>query len=113
MGRDISWGGKPQLYYYVTLDFSAEDYLQYSKNTDKYGRILDKDREILLIHSFDLLASTGFLKLRCINRKKLLQDNILKYYIKICKAESSFFSNCYHFSKFEVADNWLHNKIMN
>lgn len=113
LGRDVAWGGKPQLYYYVSLDMTAKQYLQYSKRISP-KKILDEDREILLVSSLDLVNTTDYLKLCCINKKELLENGKMKYYKKLCRAECSFFNNCYHFSQYKKNEefcNWLHYKI--
>lgn len=114
-GRDVYWGGKPQLYYYVTLQMNSKEYLIKSQH-DKKNEKFDQDSEILLVQSFDVLNDSGDLKLRCIRKKKLIETNSYKFYSKSAKAEDSFFNNCLHFSKYSFEgqeENWLKNMIMN
>lgn len=116
LGRDVSWGGKPQLYYYISLDMTAEQYLlQCSNGQNANLRTLDRDREILLVKTVDLIKNTDYLKLKCINKKELLENKKIRFYNKICKAECSFFNNCYHFSRFNNYDEfsgWFHDEII-
>lgn len=114
LGRDVYWGGKPQIYYWVTLDLSAKEYLIFSQK-DNLKKAFDKDSEILLVHSFKVMNASGDLQLQCIKKLKILEKNCYKYYYKNVRAESSFFNNCYHLSKYKTRKqevNWLKNIIM-
>ena len=115
-GRVAAWGGKPQLYYIVKIDLNAKEYIEKSLIFEKKEDDIDKDREILLVKTFEIVNNTSFLKMSCINKKYLLRYGKVKIYSKICEAECSFFCNCYHFYKYYERDttinNWLLYKIM-
>ncbi len=114
LGRDVLWGGKPQMYFYARLDIKSLDYLRHSSFFDSKGRIMDKDKRVLLVSGLNYIENSGVLRLECIDSHMLLHHTYRITYIA-AKAECSFFNNLYHFSIFNSDDtlnNWLHKKLV-
>lgn len=114
-GQVVVWGGKPQFYFCAWLDMDARQYIYNSINVNSKGKIIDKDKVILIVRDIELYGHGDYLKLRCLNEKSLLLHNKQKDFTRVYRAESSFFCNCYHLKECQMNDdrnnNWLKKKL--
>lgn len=113
LGRDVSWGGKPHLYYSISMDCSREEYIaQLHTGTEmKY----DNDREILLVYQMDLVNADGYLRVDYYDKNSILNKHKKVKKHRVVQAECSFFDNCYHYKTATIPEplrNWFYYKLM-
>lgn len=113
LGRDVSWGGKPHLYYSINIDCSIEEYLVqlHSGIATKY----DSDKKILLVYQMDLLNEDGYLRIHYYDKNSIIYKHKKVNRRRVVQAECSFFDNCYHYKTSTIPDslrNWLYYKVM-